>query len=66
MAAKHRDVKWLEKSLGTSERVLFRHYIRRTVRRSDAEAFEKLSVDWNSERRPFGPVQPIRTIPASY
>ena len=62
--AQHRDVKWLEKSLGTSERVLFRHYIRRTVRRSDAEAFEKLTVDWSAERRPFPATTEPRTIPS--
>jgi|GEM_PF-4449963 len=60
--AKHHDIKWLEKNLGTSERVLFRHYIRRTVRRSDAEAFEQLTVDWNAERRPVPATPEPRTI----
>ena len=60
--AKHRDIKFLEKNLGTSERVLFRHYIRRTVRKSEAEAFERLTVNWSAPRRPFPATPEPRTI----
>jgi integrase len=51
--AVYHDIKWLERNMGTSERVLFDHYIRRTVRRSDAEAFFKVEPDWSKPRREF-------------
>lgn len=49
--ALHRDINTLEKNLGTSERVLFTHYIRRTVRKSEAQAFTRIAIDWTAPPR---------------
>lgn len=51
--ALHHDIRWLEANLSTSERVLFDHYIRRTVRRSEAEAFGKIRVNFGAPRRSY-------------
>jgi integrase len=46
--ARNHSIKTLERNLGTSERILFRHYIRRTVRRSEANGFFEISVPLRS------------------